>query len=87
MHFFFSETPFYNFPYTFGFLLSQAIYELSCHSHNFEKRYISFLKDTGKMAVETLVHKHFGFELSSKEFWEMGLSHIKKDIDDFVALC
>ena len=87
MHFFFSESPFYNFPYTFGYLLSQAIYQLSTHSDHFEEKYISFLKDTGQMDVEMLAQKHFQFDLSSPEFWQMGLSHVKKDIDDFIALC
>lgn len=86
MHFFFSDTPFYNFPYTFGYLLSQAIYELSTHSPNFEAKYIDFLKDTGQMDVETLAHKHFQFDLSSANFWQNGLNHIKKDIDDYVSL-
>ena len=47
MHFFFSDTPFYNFPYTFGYLFSKAIYGLSKHSDHFEDKYIAFLGDTG----------------------------------------
>lgn len=87
MHFFFTDVPFYNFPYTFGYLFSMGIYALAQHTPHFEDRYMALLRDTGQMDVETLAHKHLEVDLSSHEFWQIGLDLIKQDITEFQSLC
>ncbi|MGM0877257.1 MAG: M3 family oligoendopeptidase, partial [Bacillota bacterium] len=55
LHFFITDVPFYNFPYTFGYLFSLGIYAKALEEGEaFEKQYIALLKDTGSMSVEEL---------------------------------
>ena len=65
LHFFIDDVPFYNFPYTFGFLFSLGIYAESFKNpEGFEGKYIALLRDTGSMKVEDLAMKHLGVDLT-----------------------
>lgn len=86
MHFYFADAPFYNFPYTFGYLFSMGIHELGQKKDNFEDAYIALLQDTGQMNVEDLAQKHLSIDLRKEEFWEIGLKTVGRDIDEFIAL-
>jgi len=86
MHFFFTDVPFYNFPYTFGYLFSLGIYQHALEKGDFESSYIGLLQDTGRMNVEALAKKHLQMDLSQTTFWDQGLSIIKKDIDEYIKL-
>lgn len=86
MHFFFTDVPFYNFPYTFGYLFSLGIYTHAMDKGDFESSYIALLEDTGRMSVEELAKKHLQTDLSKADFWEQGISVIIKDIDEFLKL-
>jgi oligoendopeptidase F len=53
LHFFISEVSFYNFPYTFGFLLSQALFtQFRRDGAAFLPRYEEFLRATGSATCE-----------------------------------
>ncbi|MFS0780830.1 M3 family oligoendopeptidase [Bacillus sp. 1P06AnD] len=87
LHFYITDTPFYNFPYTFGYLFSLGIYEKALHSEgDFEEKYMALLKDTGSMTVEDLVQKHLQEDISAKGFWEKAVDTCMKDIDAFLEL-
>lgn len=87
LHFFIDDVPFYNFPYTFGYLFCLGIYgEFLKNPEGFEERYIALLKDTGSMKVEELAMKHLGVDLTKKEFWESGIKLIAKDVEQFICL-
>ena len=86
MHFFITEYPFYNFPYTFGYLFSLGIYSHSKSADNFEDILIPLLEDTGRMSAEDLAQKHLGANLKAKEFWQQGLNVIHEDIHEFIKL-
>ena len=65
LHFFIDDVPFYNFPYTFGYLFSLSIYaEYLKNPNGFEDKYIALLRDTGSMKVEELAHKHLGVDMT-----------------------
>ncbi|MFI8708183.1 M3 family oligoendopeptidase [Bacillus sp. NPDC077411] len=86
-HFYFTDKPFYNFPYTFGFLFSQGIYANALQEgHSFEEKYIDLLRDTGRMTAEQLAFQHLGFDLTKQEFWEKAMQIVLQDIKDFLAL-
>lgn len=85
MHFYFTDASFYNWSYTFGYLLSLCLYE-SLQSGDFSSRYDHFLLDTGAMTVEDLIKKHLGSDPSDPSFYAGALSRIEKDIDIFVKL-
>ncbi|MEN1968158.1 M3 family oligoendopeptidase [Lentibacillus sp. N15] len=87
LHFFIDEVPFYNFPYTFGYLFSLGIYAAYLRNpENFEDKYIALLKDTGSMKVEDLAKKHLGVDLTKQEFWAAGIQLMTKDAEEFIRL-
>lgn len=87
LHFYIDDMPFYNFPYTFGYLFSLSIYAYaSQHSGSFEEEYIALLKDTASMTSEALVMKHLGADLTKPEFWQAGIDKVLEDIETFMAL-
>lgn len=85
-HFFFDDVPFYNFPYTFGYLFSLGIYAKAQTTPNFEEQYIALLQDTANMTTEALAQKHLGVDLTQPEFWQAAADSIQKDIDQFLTL-
>jgi oligoendopeptidase F len=85
MHFSSTGMPFYNYPYTFGYLLSLGIYLKAHQESSFENSYISFLADTGRMPVEELAQKHLGEDLGKEAFWQSILDFLNKDIEEFLA--
>jgi oligoendopeptidase F len=87
LHFFIDSVPFYNFPYTFGFLFSLGIYaEYLKNPEGFEEKYIALLRDTGSMKVEDLAQKHLGVDISKEDFWAAGIQLMKKDAEEFIRL-
>ncbi|MGN7408440.1 M3 family oligoendopeptidase [Sporosarcina sp. SAFN-010] len=87
LHFFIDSVPFYNFPYTFGYLFSLGIYaEYLKHPEGFEEKYIALLRDTGSMKVEDLAKKHLGVDVTKEDFWAAGIELVGKDVDEFVEL-
>jgi oligoendopeptidase F len=86
LHFYINDVPFYNFPYTFGYLFSQGIYAWAQTQENFEEAYIALLRDTANMTTEELAQKHLGVDLTKPDFWQAGADLIKQDIDEFLKL-
>lgn len=87
LHFFIADVPFYNFPYTFGYLFSLGIYARSLEEGaGFEDKYIALLRDTASMSTEDLATKHLDVDLTKPDFWEAGIAIMKKDIDTFMEL-
>ena len=87
LHFFIDEVPFYNFPYTFGYLFSLGIYaKASQHADGFEDQYIALLRDTASMTTEELAKKHLDTDLHQATFWQAGIDMVLKDISTFMEL-
>lgn len=87
LHFFIDSVPFYNFPYTFGYLFSAGIYaQAKAQGSDFEEQYIALLRDTANMTSEELAMKHLNVDLTQPEFWQSGADLVKKDIDEFLKL-
>ncbi|MEK3890645.1 M3 family oligoendopeptidase [Bacillus sp. FSL K6-3431] len=87
LHFFITGVPFYNFPYTFGYLFSLGIYAQAVkEGKGYEKKYMAMLEDTGSMTVEDLAQKHLGVDLTKREFWEAGVKLCIKDVEDFMEM-
>ncbi|ACB83729.1 M3 family oligoendopeptidase [Natranaerobius thermophilus] len=82
LHFYLTKVPFYNFPYTFGYLFSMGIYALYKNSpEDFPEIYKKLLKDTGSMTVEELAWKHMGTDLTKPDFWEEAVANCIADVD------
>jgi oligoendopeptidase F len=87
LHFFITGVPFYNFPYTFGYLFSLGIYAQALEEgKDYEDKYISLLRDTASMTVEDLAMKHLQVDLTERDFWEKGVRLCIDDIEEFLQL-
>ena len=87
LHFFITGVPFYNFPYTFGYLFSLGIYAQALkEGKGYEEKYIALLRDTASMSVEDLAQKHLQVDLTKKDFWEKAVHICLDDIDEFLKL-
>jgi oligoendopeptidase F len=87
LHFHITGVPFYNFPYTFGYLFSLGIYARALEEGSaFEEKYIALLRDTGRMNVEELAQKHLGVDLTKPEFWEQAIGLSVQDVHDFLKM-
>ncbi|NBD27670.1 M3 family oligoendopeptidase [Paenibacillus glycinis] len=87
LHFYLTDVPFYNFPYTFGYLFSGGIYAIAKkEGSSFADRYVALLRDTGLMTVEDLAEKHLGVRLDEPGFWREAVALLLEDVDAFVAL-
>lgn len=85
--FYSANVPFYNYPYTFGYLLSLGLLEMAKQDGGeFHSKYKKFLCETGKRPVEELVKQYFDIDLADNEFWEKSLLQINKDIDEYLQL-
>lgn len=86
-HYYITEVPFYNFPYTFGYLFGLGLYKKSLEDGiGFSNQYVSLLQNTGNMSVEELAKKYLDVDLTRPEFWQGGIDLIKHDINQFLEL-
>ncbi|BCB04214.1 M3 family oligoendopeptidase [Bacillus sp. KH172YL63] len=86
-HFYKTEAPFYNFPYTFGYLLALNFFaQAKDAGDTFEERFMALLKDSGSMTAEDLVMKHLGEDITEERFWEKGMELCLKDSEEFIKL-
>lgn len=86
LHFYITEVPFYNFPYTFGYLFSAGLYAYAETTDGFEDKYIALLRDTGNMSVEQLAQKHLQVDLTQSDFWRAAVAYTARDVAKFMAL-
>jgi oligoendopeptidase F len=87
LHFYLTDVPFYNFPYTFGYLFSAGIYAKALQEGGgFEEKYIALLRDTGVMTVEQLATKHLNENLTQPDFWQRAVDLTVKDVEDFLEM-
>jgi pepF/M3 family oligoendopeptidase len=87
LHFYITEVPFYNFPYTFGYLFSSGIYAISQREgSSFAEKYAALLRDTGSMTVEELARRHLNVELEEMDFWQAAVDMAAADVKQFLEL-
>ncbi|WP_059105803.1 M3 family oligoendopeptidase [Shouchella shacheensis] len=85
LHFHITGQPFYNFPYTFGYLFSLGIYGRALKSEqSFEEAYIALLEDSGSMTAEALAMKHLDVDLTKPDFWQEAIDVVLGDAEEFV---
>jgi pepF/M3 family oligoendopeptidase len=87
LHFFITEMPFYNFPYTIGFLFAGGIYDrANKEGSDFAPKYRALLEDTGRMTLEDVAAKHLGVDLTKPDFWNEAVQRSIVYVDEFVKL-
>ena len=87
LHFYITYVPFYNFPYTFGYLFSLSVYAKALEEGpGFEEKYMALLRDTAVMSAEDLAMKHLGEDITQQAFWEKGIALCVQDAEEFISL-
>lgn len=87
LHFYITGYPFYNFPYTFGYLFSLSVYARAlAEGESFAAKYDALLRDTGRLMVEDLAKIHLGEDMTQVEFWQAAVDLAVADIDEFLRL-
>lgn len=70
LHFYITGVSFYNFPYTFGYLLSRALFgKFLRGGEEFLPAYEEFLRLTGSDDAEGAVKRSLGDDITKKDFW------------------
>lgn len=87
LHFYLTDVTFYNFPYTFGFLLSRGMYAmLRREGASFLPKYKEFLRLSGSDTAENVAKRTLGVDLESVEFWTASVQSLEDDLKRFEAL-
>ena len=87
LHFYITSVPFYNFPYTFGYLLSLGVYAIGKESgKDFPNSYRKLLLATGCQDAEDAVLSTMGFDLRKPDFWQKSLTIVADRVKQFVEL-
>lgn len=80
------DEDFYNFPYTFGLLFGLGLYRrYQEEGPKFLCRYEELLASVGMYPVAELARR-FGFDLTSRRFWEQALAILSEKIEEFERL-
>jgi oligoendopeptidase F len=87
MHFFITGVSFYNFPYVFGYLLSQALFSrFRAEGASFLPQYEAFLELTGSASCEDAVRRTLGEDLKDPAFWARALCSMQEPLDAYENL-
>lgn len=87
LHFYITEEPFYNFPYSVGYLFSLGLYARALEEGpSFAKKYDETLKLTGYRSCEQVANQALGVNLEEPDFWNSALALIAADVEAFEAL-
>lgn len=78
LHFYISGISFYNFPYTFGYLMSRALFRLyKEEGESFFARYEDYLLMSGSMSCEQVAKRSLGQNIRKPEFWAEAIGTIE----------
>jgi pepF/M3 family oligoendopeptidase len=86
-HFYIASLSFYNFPYTFGYLFSNLVYERfrplgAAGAPGYER----LLMKTGDQWAEPIARSELGVDLADPETWAGALGPVERDLDAFLTL-
>lgn len=85
-HYYSAHSSFYNYPYTFGYLLGLGLYgEYRRAPEAFPARYDAFLASTGMADAATLAAR-FEIDIEDIEFWRRGLAIVEDRVTTFETL-
>jgi oligoendopeptidase F len=87
LHFYITGQPFYNYPYTVGYLFAVGVYDRARkEGPSFAKKYVALLEDTGSMTTDQVALKHLGVNLKTEDFWQSAVDRAMADVTEFVKL-
>ncbi|MGB7290795.1 MAG: M3 family oligoendopeptidase [Thermodesulfobacteriota bacterium] len=87
LHFYITGITFYNFPYTFGYLLSRGLYStFRKEGREFLPRYQQFLRTTGSDSAVNVARHGLGCDLEKPDFWVEAIHTLKAPYERFKKL-
>jgi oligoendopeptidase F len=87
LHFYITGLPFYNFPYTFGYLLSLGLYSTADEFGDaFPEKVQELLIATGCMEAEDAVQSTLGYDLTQPDFWHKSIDVIDARVNQFLEV-
>jgi oligoendopeptidase F len=87
LHFYITGLTFYNFPYTFGFLLSRGLFAMfKRQGADFLFKYEEFLRLAGSDSAENVVRRTLGVDLKKTEFWAAAIESLVEPLNRLEAL-
>ncbi len=87
LHFYDTSQPFYNWPYTFGYLFSMGLRARErSQGGGLAARWRSLLADTGSMTVEDLAREHLDADLTETAFWKSAVDEAVRPAEELTRL-
>ena len=87
LHFYVTGITFYNFPYTFGYLLSRGLYAMFRKEGNrFLPKYEEFLRRAGSDTAENVVKQTVGRDIEKTEFWSEAIRSLEEPLEQLQAM-
>jgi oligoendopeptidase F len=82
LHFYITGITFYNFPYTFGYLLSRGLYGMfKKDGARFLSKYEEFLRLAGSDTAEKVVKRTIGKNIEETEFWVQAITSLEEPLN------
>jgi oligoendopeptidase F len=87
LHFYITGITFYNFPYTFGYLLSRGLYAMfKAEGDAFLPKYEEFLRRAGSDTAENVVRQTVGRDIEKAEFWSEAIRSLEEPLGQLQRL-
>ena len=87
LHFYITGITFYNFPYTFGYLLSRGLYAMfKAEGASFLPKYEEFLRRAGSDTAENVVKQTIGRDIETVEFWREAIESLAEPLEQLQVL-
>lgn len=87
LHFYITGITFYNFPYTFGYLLSRGLYAMfKREKSDFLSQYEALLRMAGSDTVENVVRRTVKHDIEQPEFWNSAIRSLEEPLQRLQAL-
>ncbi len=87
LHFYITGITFYNFPYTFGYLLSRGLFGMfKKESASFLPKYEAFLRLAGSDTAENVVKRTIGVDIEKADFWVEAMQSLEEPLNRLQAL-
>jgi oligoendopeptidase F len=87
LHFYITGITFYNFPYTFGYLLSRGLYAMfKTEGDSFLPKYEEFLRRAGSDCAENVVRQTVGRNIEEAEFWSEAIRSLEEPLSQLQRL-
>jgi pepF/M3 family oligoendopeptidase len=87
LHFYITGLPFYNFPYTFGYLFSRAVYDRAKQEGPAYADVVDdLLLDTGRLTAEEIGKRYLDADLTEPDFWREAARTVRDDVAEYLEL-